>query len=43
MFEKLLDPSTLIAIAAVIVIAVYLYFLDKKIAQPLLSLLDLRN
>lgn len=30
MFEKLLDPSTLIAIAAVIVIAVYLYFLDKK-------------
>ncbi len=30
MFDKLLDPSTLIAIVAVIIIAVYLYFLDKK-------------
>lgn len=30
MFDKLLDPSTLIAVLAVVVIAVYLYFLDKK-------------
>ena len=30
MFEGLLKPSTLIAIGAAIVIAVYLYFLDKR-------------